>query len=241
MRGLVRRISSGLSAKRPAANGALELLKLIDANNGSGNFTAVRSCVALIYAFGPGGSGAAIYAQGLGGGGGGAAAFKCVKLSPGQSLGYSVGAPGAAVLPGTGDGKAATATIVRLPGGGTVTAGGGGGGTLTAGGAGGVATGGDLNRAGGSGGYPATAGGTGQMGGTGGLATSSGSGGGGAAGFLDQPAMFTGGAGSAGKSDGNSVQSGGFPGGGSGAESTGEMGVAAGGGGRVLIFVLRAR
>lgn len=241
MRGLVRRVGSGLSAKRPPVAGALDLLKLIDVTSGSGNFTAARSCVALIYAFGPGGSGASSYASGMGGGGGGAAAFKCLKLNPGQSLAYVLGVPGGAVLPGSGDGKPGTATTVRFPNGVVMTAAGGSGGTLSGGGAGGIATGGDLNRTGGAGGFPTSPGGSGQMGGTGGLGSYSAGGGGGGAGFLDQPALFSGGAGSAGKSDGSAATVGGFPGGGSGAESSGEGGTLAGGNGRVLILILRAR
>lgn len=241
MRGLVRRVGAGLSARRPAVTGALDLLKLIDVSSGSGNFTASRTCVALIYAFGPGGSGASSFASGIGGGGGGAAAFKCLKLNPGQTLTYALGAPGGAVLPGSGDGKPGTATTVRFPSGTVMTASGGGGGTLGGGGTGGLAMGGDLNRAGGAGGFPATPGGSGQMGGTGGVGGFAAGGGGGAAGFLDQPALFTGGAGSAGKSDGSAAAMGGFPGGGSGADSSGDGGALAGGSGRVLILILRAR
>lgn len=154
MRGLVRRVGSGLSAKRPPVAGALDLLKLIDVTSGSGNFTAARSCVALIYAFGPGGSGASSYASGMGGGGGGAAAFKCLKLNPGQSLAYVLGVPGGAVLPGSGDGKPGTATTVRFPNGVVMTAAGGSGGTLSGGGAGGIATGGDLTGRGEPGAFP---------------------------------------------------------------------------------------
>jgi hypothetical protein len=115
--------------------------------------------VALIYAFAPGASG------GNHGAGGGAAVFAVIRLGATQSINFTVGTLGAAVLGGGPVGNDATDTTVNIPHlGRTLTAGGGKAGAASVGGLGGVASGGDygFNRNGGSGGTGAASGGPGD-------------------------------------------------------------------------------
>lgn len=144
LRGLV---GQGMDGRRRLTGGRVELLRIIDANFG-GAIAAPTSCVALIFAWGGGGSGAANGGGGAGRGGPGAALYRRVRLGRGQIISYAVGGGGASVEDaGTPvAGNAGSATIVTLPGGLTLTAGGGQGGTSGSGdGNGGVAIGGEIN------------------------------------------------------------------------------------------------
>lgn len=130
--------------------GALvEVLSITDASTGSGSVTAQRRCVAMIYAWGAGGSGWA-GGSSAGKGGSGAALYKRLRLNRGQSLSYSIGSGGAAVADdgNTHPGNPGGPTTIMLPQGVQLVAGGGSGGAGGVAGAGGTATGGDVNRAG---------------------------------------------------------------------------------------------
>lgn len=236
MRGLRGLIAQGASGNKSAYSPRTEVLSVLDISSGTASVISDRSCWALIYLFGAGGSGSGGN-QG-GGGGGGAALFKRVRLSPKQSLSPSVGAPGAANSSGTG-GLPGGDTTLTLPSGILLTAGGGKagmGGTVPPPAPGGIATNGDINRMGGAGGGNGGNGSpAGLGGGAGGLGYSlAGSGGGGGgAGFSDVGPSLGGGNGSPGAVN----LPGGNYGAGSGAWNSGTAG--AGGIGRAVIWLVR--
>lgn len=213
LRGLV---GQGMDGKKRQTGGQIELVGFADASAASGMIVAPKSCVALIYAWGPGGSGCAGTGS-PGGGGGGGAVYKRVRLSARQSITYACGVRG---VPVTDDGNVqpgndTTDTTVTLPSGAVVTAGGGKKGNGGAPGVGGVASGGDLNRSGANG---FGSGGT-------------------AAGFADLVPGLAGGAGGA---LGGNGSAGSAAGGGGGAGSGGMGSISgAGANGRVLIMLVR--
>ena len=210
------------------------------ATSGSGVVFAPTKCVALIAAWGAGGSGANQVLLGTaGGGGGGGFLAKRVRLAKGQSISFSVGLPGLGVPTDT-DGNNGGATTVTLPSGVVLTAGGGAKGTSTGGGLGGTSQNGDVNRAGGLGGGVGgnQSGETPAFGGLGGTGSSGCGGGGGAAGFVDSDQSFIGGAGTSGASSGGFSGPGSIPGGGSGGSTTTMFTSGQGGQGRVVIVLI---
>ena len=236
LRGLV---GQGMDGRRRAGGLPSEVIAPVVLTGGSGSVVAPKKCIALIHAWGAGGSGANID-FGAGGGGGGAAVFKRVRLVAGQSLAYVIGVGGSGVS--TGDGIAGSDTTLALPSGLVLRAGGGKGGTGIGEGAGGMPTNGDINRLGGAGGgIVGTAGQTPLGGGAGGGGASSFFGGGaGAAGFSDIDPSFIGGGGSAASGAGSGTTAGASPGGGSGATYTAGIGVTgSGGSGKIVIVLLR--
>lgn len=224
-------VGQGMDARKTA--GRPTLLAIKDTTSSTDSYTATTGCIALIYAWGAGGSGSLDGSQ-ASGGGGGAAGYKRLRMTAGQVLSWSVGAGAAAPTTVGIDGGD---TTVTLPGGLVLTAGGGKGGAdgAVAGGAGGVASGSwDVARnggAGGPGGGSATAGGSPTGGGTGGAASGNYGGGGGSAGFTDKVSGLptgNGGAGNAGSDEATA------PGGASGGGSVGQPGK----NGRVLVYIL---
>jgi hypothetical protein len=233
LRGLV---GQGMNGRR---NRAMQLAAVpVVATSGSGVVTARRACVALIFAWAPGGSGGSDGS----GAGGGAALFKRVYLPRGAALSYSIGAPGAGVS-SSSNGNDGGDTTVTLPSGQVLTAGGGKAGTVAdpaAGGLGGVATGGDINRRGGDGGRYQSGSlglsgspGQGAGAGAGGAANSNRGGGGGGAGLADLLSDLIGGGGS--DASGVSSAAGSAPGGGSGG---GQSASGNGGAGKVIIVLI---
>jgi hypothetical protein len=229
LRGLV---GQGMDGRKFYRDALFDLVGIVDVTSGSGSIIAPRSCVALIYAFGPGASGSGQN----GGGGGGSALFKRLRLIQGQTINYTVGTPGAQ---NAGSGFDATDTTIAPPFGVVLTAGGGKTNIGAAGGLAGAASGGDINRSGGAGGAATLAGLPGTGGGVGGAGggVSAGGGGGGGAGFSDIGPGLSGGAGSAGNL-GATAAGGAYGGGSGGSQSGGTSG--AGGPGRVAIWLLRA-
>lgn len=118
----------------------------VSTTSGSGSVTATRHCSVIVYLWGGSGSGEAnTGSSGGGGGGSGSAVRKHINLSRGQTLAWSVGAPGAGVSADASGNDGADSTVT-LPNGTVMRAAGGKGGAGLAGGLGGVASGGDLNR-----------------------------------------------------------------------------------------------
>jgi hypothetical protein len=212
---------------------ALRPLSLVDVAVGSGVIVAPTSCIALIWLFGAGGSGASGNGTGApSGGGGGAALFKRARLSRGQTVNYSVGAPGPGATDGNGVGGGDTTAV--LPGGILLTAGGGQGGIGLTPAPGGMARNGDVNRAGGASSATSTGSGGGIGGGSGGAT----GGGGGGAGFGDLGPPLGGGDGSNGTFGIGPSSAGSLPGGGSGAAHSG-FASGSGGAGRVVVWLVR--
>lgn len=189
LRGLV---GQSMSGRKPKAFPAL--VRQIDESLGASSFTATKAAVALIYAWGAGGSGARDGSNVASGGGGGGAGYKRIRITPGQVISWSIGVGGAAPGSDLTDGSPGTATTVTLPTGVVLTAGGGQGGARGSsprtGGLGGVVSGPwDIARTGGKGGDgvtgASTAGESPVNGGTGGPASGNYGGGAGAAGFTD--------------------------------------------------------
>lgn len=232
-------VAQGMSGRKAQQRPTLLLVSQTDSSTGS--YTATRLVDVLIYAWGGGGSGS----QGAtsSGGGGGAAGYKRWRLSPGQTISWSVGAGGAEVNSAV-DGNDGGDTTVTIPGLGALTAGGGKKGTNGAsprpGGAGGTCSGSwDVARSGGDGGNGVTGAGTNggspSGGGVGGTATGDYAGGGGAAGFSDLVTGIS--AGRGGDADAG-AETATAPGGGSGSASS-SAGTFAGKAGRVLVYVVQ--
>jgi hypothetical protein len=220
-------VGQGVDGKKLLRGAMAQLIVFADVNSGNGSISPRFAGLGLIFAWGAGGG--ALGGNGSDpGGGGGAALFKLVRMVSRQPISYLVGVGGNAA-----DG---TDTIVTLPDGRLLRAGGGKLGVGIAGGLGGQAVGGDLNRAGGAGGGNGSgAAQAGVFGGSFGAAAGSIGGGGGAGGFSDQPHGLSGGSGSSGNSTGNSAN-GAAPGGGAGGSfATGGIG----GPGRFLFIGLR--
>lgn len=208
----------------------------------AGSYTATIDCWALIYAWGAGASGAT--GNSASGGGGGAAAYKRVRLLPGQTIGWSVGAAGAAQPANGSDGFDGGDTTITLPSSVVLTAGGGKkgrSGTAT-GGLGGECLGPwNTARRGGKGGNGAsssggTAGESPQYGGVGGSGSGNFGGGGASAGFSDISPALPVGNGTPGASDQNLTT--GRPGGASGGGPDFAGGRPAGAPGAVLVYVV---
>lgn len=221
-------VGQSMAAKKKVP--AVTPIAVIDSAVTASPYIATRKCWAFVYATGAGAGGGPQGGNDASGGGGGAALFKKLRLNPGQSISWTVGAGG---LGGTGigngfDGGDTVVTAQTLT---PLVAGGGKRGlhgvTPVSGGLGGIATGGDINRSGGGGGADGSNGGAATGGGTGGVGATHEGGGGGAAGFSETGLLLKGGNGG----DQNTIGSASAPGGGSGAD--GGDGAA----GRVWIFI----
>jgi hypothetical protein len=243
-RGIKGFVAQGMDGRKNRSPVRLVAIKV--STSGSGSYTAIAECEALIYAWGAAGSGALDSGSVASGAGAGAAGYKRVPLARGQVLSWSVGTGGAETDADPSNGNDGGDTTVTLPWGLVLTAGGGKRGVRGAspqtGGLGGQCSGAwDLARAGGNGGNGVTAAGTAGTAGTGGGTPGNGSGnfggGGAAAGFSDvAPGLTAGGNGQNGNSGADTSTA---PGG-AGAGVVAIGGTYAGKNGRVEIYLVSA-
>jgi hypothetical protein len=192
-----RQVRGGPSGRRGSAAG--DVVAQFNTPSGSGSYTPTIPVDVCIAAWGGGGSGQ----QNVGscpGGSGAAAGYKVLKMYPGQTLSWSVGAGGAAS--GGGNGLPGDDTTVTLPNGVVLTAKGGLGGAGASVSGGPATPGWDISRAGGAGGNNAGTNGAAATpgGGAGGVGSGTFGGGGGGAGFSDIKIGFNGGTGANGNS-----------------------------------------
>lgn len=248
IRGLVGQSMSGRRGQK------VRVLRVISIGAGSGSLTAATSCTAFVWMIGGGGGGAQLGNGFAGGGGGGAATYAEAPMTSGQTLSYIVGAAGPGALSNNSPGADGGDSILVLPGGRTVIAGGGKGGLPGGvGGAGGLFRGGLRGGNGGGGGTASASGGlsgaNGQNGGAqGGIgntqSTSIASGGGGGAAspfgqLEDFSAWLSPGAGGIGGYGSGSTTIGAANGGGGGASCGSDSG-RAGADGKMLIVIVKA-
>lgn len=176
LRGLVAQSMIGRKGNLPVS----PVPQMLDTFAGSGVFISLYTGILSIYVFGSGGAGDGASGGG-GAGGGGGAAFKRIRVTPGQMLPWSVGIGAAGV---SGAGSDGGPTTVTLPNGNILLATGGLGSSSRNGASGGVGSGGDASGTGGTGGNANSTGAAGSNGGDlGGIADSPTSGGGGCGGL----------------------------------------------------------